>query len=244
MKKIWSAGAIVLGVPLAVVFVIWIGFPGLFTYISVKQKYENIDRTISQFESVAVPDEFRTVPVNGIRIAMPEGYQPTDSAGNQYEDTVRGSDFYVAVIDADENPIYSLDARGVFLAYEAADYQRYFRRLGVSLPDAAQPISDPHWYWTGALTAKDCLHLRGSERRVFLEFADRKELAWDASMFWCMQCSGGTVYIRQSIDTPSDWYLFLYPESGGSEYREIMLWEPDAVIARQIVSSVSFAEEA
>jgi len=79
MKKPILAACIAGGVLLAAGGCIFAFVPGLFTYLHVKIKYDNIDRTIPQFERVSVPENFVEYSVRGLTLSVPETYELNDS---------------------------------------------------------------------------------------------------------------------------------------------------------------------
>lgn len=55
MKKALKISGIIIGIILVSVLIIFIFFPGLFTYIKVKVKYDNIDRGFTEFKKLKFP---------------------------------------------------------------------------------------------------------------------------------------------------------------------------------------------
>lgn len=243
MKNIRIVGAILLAVLLTAVLIWQIGFPGLFAYLSVKQKYENIDRTIPQFETVSVPADFHSETVRGIRLSVPAAYTE-NGLGSGFRDQDGEGKVVVMVLDTDIDAMYRSDDPWESYLYTEADYRHYFQTVGAPYPDVEQYGTDLLWYWRGTLVSEDGLHLRGMDRKVFLEFADYKEQVWNTEDTWRLPLSGCTAYVnrgRQSEATfMKGWHILVYPDDGGSEYISIMMIVPDETTARQIISSVSY----
>lgn len=243
MQKKWIAGGIVLGVLLTAALVLWIFFPGLPDYLAVKRKYENIDRTITPFETVAVPDDFRTETLRGIRLSVPASFAE-NGLGSGFRSPDGEGKVAVLVLDTDIDEMYRSDDPWESYLYTEADYRHYFQTVGVPYPNVEQYGNDLLWYWRGTLLPEDVLHLRGTDRKVFLEFAECKEDSWNIEDTRRLALSGAAAYVchgkGNALMSAEMWHTVIYPDGSGSEYISVMMTMPDETTAWQIISSISY----
>lgn len=246
MKKTYLAGGIVLGALLTAALVIRIFFPGLPDYLIVKQKYENIDRTITQFQATYVPDTFQKVKTNGIQFSLPKEYQATAS-GQGYSNGSGQTVLLVSKVDAAAISEYLPNEPWDGFLYTEADYRHYFQTVGAPYPGSSTLSMKIFWYLRGTLNAETCLHLRGQDLKVFREFAVLKEDGWNNESTWELPLAGCTAYVTQGVGTGEIggglsnglWSVTVYPD-GGSEHISMMMGMQDANTAKQIISSISY----
>ncbi len=133
MKKALKIGGIILGIILVSALIIFIFFPGLFTYIKVKSKYNNIDRCITEFKKVEVPDDFKTYTVKGITLSVPDSYVLKDT-GSSFKNSDEKSVLLIMESDSLETDElmkgYSEDYdTWEYYKYEEADYKHFLKQL-------------------------------------------------------------------------------------------------------------------
>ena len=75
MNRPIKIGAAVLGALLIAALVIFIFFPGLPTYMSVKHKYKEIDRTVPEFVRSDVPDSYEEYTLRGVTFRVPADWK-------------------------------------------------------------------------------------------------------------------------------------------------------------------------
>lgn len=239
MKKALTIGGIVLGVLLIGWLIIMIFVPGLFTYIRVKHKYKHIDDRLETFVTVAVPQDFTQHTIEGVKISVPDSYSQGSS-----EHILRDGEKSVMVMSMDMSALGSYYDPWDSFKYEESDYRSYFRAVGAEFPSVYKPSADILWYEKDVLTSKDCLKLRGRNRKIFLELAENKDGSYKMEDSWKLPISGGTVYVSQSKENDlvsyDYWSVEAYPENGGSEYFFIMLRGESEEVTKQMISSIEF----
>lgn len=246
MKKALKIGGIILGIILAALLIIFIFFPGLFTYIKVKVKYDNIDRNSLKFEKVEVPNDFKTYTIGNFKISVPDGYEPKDIG---YSFKYSDGETALAIIESDslENDQlmneYSEDYdTWEYYKYEEEDYKHFFETIGGTFPTPYDASSDILWFVRDKLKAKDCLKLRGRDMDVFLEFADSKEESWKIEKTWELAGENGFMYISYLEDSEifkSDlWTVYIYDKNNLTKYHYLLFKEDDTEVIKQIISSI------
>lgn len=169
MKKAMKIGGVVLGIILIAALIIFIFFPGIFTYKKVKKEYPHIDNTIGTFEgfNVEIPKDFVAYTTkDGITVMGPEDarndsdFIPFKSDGLNVMVTVMDDESYGDVF-FDENSKYT-----------KKDYLHFFEKLDIKPPQT----SYENVKMMRNLTSKDCLKLRGKDKKVFMEYAEYKEI--------------------------------------------------------------------
>ena len=249
MKKAMKISGIILGIILIIALVIFIFCPGIFTYIKVKHKYKNIDRTIGKFETVDIPDTFKSYDLNGISLKAPDDYKKTKTShGLRSPDekiTIMILQWDMAETEALLNE-YGHDVdQWEHYEYEESDYRSFFKAVDDKYPVNYDASSDILWFIKDRLNAEMCLKLRSKDRKVFLEFADIKENAWAIENAWKMSGDGFTAYVSEDIsDMYSDsfWAVTIYPDSGGSEHYFAVIKGAGEETSKQIISSMRISE--
>ncbi|MBQ9899277.1 MAG: hypothetical protein IJM44_07490 [Ruminococcus sp.] len=242
MKKALTIGGIVLGILLVGWLAIVIFCPGLFTYISVKHKYEHIDDRLSTFAAVQVPSDFVTYTVGSVKISVPSSY----SQGST-EHILRDGDKVVMIMDFDNAELAGLSSEllknwGMEDEFSESDYRSYFKAVGAEYPSVYKPSADILWYEKDVLTSKDCLKLRGRDRKVFKTLADNKEEAYKMEDSWKLPLSGGTAYASQSRENDlvnyAYWTATIYPDNSGAVYYTLMIRGESDEVTKQMLSSI------
>lgn len=169
MKKSMKIGGVVLGIILIAALVVFIFFPGIFTYKKVQKKYPHIDNTIGTFEgfNVEIPKNFAAYTTkDGVTVIGPEDARhnsdliPFKSDGLMVMISVSDEEYYGDAF-FDENSKYT-----------KKDYLHFFKKLDIKPPQTSyENVKMLH-----DLTSKDCLRLRGKDKKVFLEYAEYKEI--------------------------------------------------------------------
>jgi hypothetical protein len=246
MKKALKIGGIILGIILVSALIIFIFFPGLFTYIKVKVKYDNIDRGFTEFKKVEVPDDFKTYTVKGITLSVPDSYVLKDT-GSSFKNSDEKSVLLIMESDSLETDElmkgYSEDYdTWEYYKYEEADYKHFFETIGGTFPTPYDASSDILWFVRDKLKAKDCLKLRGRDMDVFLELADSKEESWKTEKTWELDGENCFVYIGYIEDSEifnSDlWTAYIYDKNNLTKYHYLLFKEDDTEVIKQIISSI------
>ena len=250
MKKKILAACIAGGVLLAAAGCIFAFVPGLFTYLHVKIKYDNIDRTIPQFERVGVPEKFVQYSVQGLTLSVPDSYVPTDTghgfAGSDGKPRVlimRSDRLETAALlseyGADTDDLYDTKQ------FSDAEYRHYFETVGAPVPSDADARTEELWYSKGVLQPEDCLKLRGTDRKVFAEYALTKEESWNMEETWSLPLSGAVCYVSESTAALTASIagntVCIYPDARRSEKIMVALRVQDPQTAKQIISSIQLA---
>lgn len=246
MKKALKISGIIIGIILVSALIIFIFFPGLFTYIKVKVKYDNIDRGFTEFKKVEVPDDFKTYTRGNLKISVPDDYKPKDIGyGFEYSDGKTA----LAIIENDSLETdelmkgYSEDYdTWEYYKYEEADYKHFFETIDETFPTPYDASSNILWFVRNKLKAKDCLKLRSRDMDVFLELAESKEESWKMEKTWELDGENCFVYIGYIEDSEifnSDlWTAYIYDKNNLTKYHYLLFKEDDTEVIEQIISSI------
>ncbi len=255
MKKVLKITGVILGVIVLAVLIVFIFFPGLPAYIKVKFTYDNIDRTITEFEKVYIPESFNAYNIEGVSVRVPFDYEP---AGTGKQLKASDGEGVVAIIKHDSLETKRLLEKYAdsdsdiitdpweYYAYEKEDYEHYFSTVGEEFPNDYNASSDILWYIKGRLTAKDCLKLRGRDMDVFLELAESKESSWDMENAWKISGEDFIAYAAENITGDYDvnfWTVTIYPESSKTVNYFCIIRGADDDVTKQILSSISLQED-
>lgn len=238
MRRLKIIGAAVCAVLLAAAAVILIRFPGLITCLRMKWKYDNLDRTTELYAKQSVPADFREWKLNGITLSAPADY----TAKENRDRILIGADGKTRIFVSGGVTASALDAGyDPFAVYSFTEFdlRQYFQTVG-------KPYRDPAsnallFYCKDELSVWDGLRLRGSDRKVFAELCEIKDGGWETEETEKMTVPGGTAYISGGLLSGGALTVTMFPDSGG-EHRLVMVREQDAQKARQIISSMAFAD--
>lgn len=169
MKKVIKISGIILGIVLVAALAIFIFIPGIFTYHKVKKEYEYIDRTIGTFDGfdVDIPKDFVACTKDDITVMGPE-----DARYNSELLPFKSDDLIVMVSVLDDET-YGDAFFDKYSKYLKKDYLHFFKKLDIDPPQT----SYENVKMLRNLTSKDCLKLRGKDKKVFLEYAESKEIS-------------------------------------------------------------------
>lgn len=246
MKKALKISGIILGIILVSALIIFIFFPGLFTYIKVKVKYDNIDRGFTEFKKVEVPDDFKTYTVKGITLSVPDSYVLKDT-GSSFKNSDEKSVLLIMESDSIENDQlmneYSEDYdTWEYYKYEEEDYKHFFETIGGTFPTPYDASSDILWFVRDKLKAKDCLKLRGRDMDVFLELADSKEESWKIEKTWELAGENSFAYIghgeANELIKFDFWTMNIFDQNDLTKYHYLLFKEDDTEVIKQIISSI------
>ncbi len=254
MKKILAVGGAVLGVILAAALVVFIFFPGLPTYIKVKHTFENTDELLSTFDGAGAPSDYVSHAVRGVRFSAPAGWEAHSVVRGIEPGSYKSADgemisvFSRNFIDDEEisrkaqelaGSEYDLDPWSGY-EYNEEDYRHMFSSIGIELPEHGLP-SRMLWYIRDGFTAKDCLRLRGKDRRVFLEIADFKDEAMRSEDMWKIGGTGFSAYVGHITGSGLGsglWTVNIFPDSDENSYFLVMIKCSDETTVKRIVSSI------
>lgn len=169
MKKVIKISGIILGIVLAAALAIFIFVPGIFTYHKVKKEYQYIDRTIGTFDGfdVDIPKNFVAHTNDGITVMGPE------NARHNSDLIPFKSDDLMVMVSVLDDETYGYAFFNEYSKYSKKDYLHFFKKLGIDPPQT----SYENVKMLRNLTSKDCLKLRGKDKKIFLEYAESKEFS-------------------------------------------------------------------
>ena len=241
MKKTLTVLAAVLGTLLLLAGAVWIFFPGLPDYLSIRLKTPELDSDLPEFARTAVPESYVTYEIRGVRVSVPAAYTLL-ATGHGFRTADGKTSMLIAELDQQTaaNYIPSYDPWENYL-YAEEDYRHYFASVGAPFPSDAEAQSTVLWYCRDVLRAKDVLHLRGRDKAVFRELYDVRRDSLSQEQTWKIRVPGATGFVCRSnaADNPSGayWSLTFFPEGGGSLYKFVYTREPDDETVRCIFSS-------
>lgn len=255
MKKALKIGGVVLGIILVAALVIFIFFPGIFTYFKVKHKYSHINDSLSKFESLVVPDAFDGFTLNGIKLKMPYGSErqvndivysdgskkPIASNIIRYKDKITiliKKSSFSEMRKIHEQTSELLESYDTEEDFSDDEYKHYFDSIDESMP---RNSTERIWYNKNKLKASDCLRLRGKDMEVFKYLAECKDAAYDAEITYIKDIPGCDCYVSQNLLEEYKgnlWSVFIYPENDEDTYYYIMIRGNDEETIKQIISSI------
>lgn len=169
MKKAMKIGGVVLGIILIAALIIFIFFPGIFTYKKVKKEYPHIDNTIGTFDGfdIKIPKNFVSSTKDGVTVMGPK------NARNNRDIIPFKSDDLIVMVTVMDDESYGDVFFDENSKYTKKDYLHFFEKLDIKPPQTSyENVKMLH-----SLTSKDCLRLRGKDKKVFLEYAESKEFS-------------------------------------------------------------------
>jgi hypothetical protein len=262
MKKSIITGGIAAGLLLIAALVIYIFFPGILTYIDVKVNDPHINDVAEEFQKVDVPGSFNSFSAKGIKLSMPVGAEKNRSGssvskGEEISVLVMENDSYKNFVhqqemaeDPDLDIDVSTDPWENFL-YDEETYRHFYKSMKAQYPTEYDARTDVLWFIKDGFTAKDCLKLRGMDRKVFKEFADVKEESVAYEDAYKIKGDGFFAYVcrmKKSIDAKSldyeekdsqfQWTYTLFPDDSTTKYYFIMISGENDEIKPQVISSI------
>ena len=252
MKKPVKILCIAGGVLFAAGAAVFAFVPGLFTYLYVKFKYDNIDRCITEYERVSVPENYQEYSVRGLTFSVPASYTQSDS-GSSFAGKDGKTRVFITRHDALETAAilekYGTGEPGDLYdtkRFSDAEYRHYFETVGAPAPSDADARTEELWYCKGTLQAADCLKLRGRDRDVFSEYALNKEESWNMENTWSLPMNGAIGYVSESTSELTSSVagntVCIYPDAKRSEKIMVVLRVQDPQTAKQIISSIRLTE--
>lgn len=235
MKKTLKITGIILGALVIAAIAVIVFFPGLPTYIKVKKNCPHIDETMGIYNDggEAVPEDFVQTEINGILVSGPADTLCDDSNLCAFK---KDNELVVMIIESENEPLSYTDESCGFLI---DDYRHFFQSLDVEMPETTYESME----FIRNLTAKDCLKLRGTDREVFEEYAESKEIVAEIetvyyykrdelSGFVCELISIGKQYEHRKnvmlFDGDKEWIISVVGN--------------DAETVAQIISSIEISE--
>lgn len=191
MKKALKITGIIIGALVIAALIIIVFFPGLPTYIKVKKDCPHIDETMGIYKDSAdtVPEDFVQVELNGILISGPADALRADGSFVAFK---KENELAVMVIESENEPLSYTDESCGFLIY---DYRHFFSSLDVKMPENTYEGME----FVRNLTAKDCLKLRGTDKKVFEEYAEIKETVSDIETIYYYERDGLSGFVCELI---------------------------------------------
>lgn len=249
MKKALTIGGAVLGVLLAAALVIFIFFPGLPTYLKVKHKFDHIDERVPVFKPVSADADLGSFTLNGVKLKAPADWEP-NTTGHGLRSSSDKSSLMVIKNDYQsyEKALGDLEALGSeydldpWSGYQCTeeDYRHFYSTIGIEPPQYGLNLR-MLWYMRDDVTAKDCLRLRGKDRKVFLEVAESKEESVKIENMWKIKGSGFLAYVGQIMYPGFDgntWTVNIFPDGNENEHYTVTVKCSDEALTKQIISSI------
>ena len=252
MKKILIVTGTILGVLASAVLIIFIFFPGLPTYFKVKHEYEYINETIPAFISTDISSGFESHALRGLRFKVPDDWEAHSSVEGLEPSSYRSKDGAVIFvkhgdyIDDEKTLKESLETLGdeydpwSGFEYKEEDYRHMFASIGTELPQYSLSTRIV-WYIRDGFTAKDCIRLRGMDRKVFLELAQSKDESVGMENMWKIKGEGFSGYVGNitGLGYNGDlWTVNVFPDGKENDYFFTTIKCSDEAMEKQIISSI------
>lgn len=232
MKKALKIGGVVLGIILIAALIIFIFFPGIFTYKKVKKEYPHIDNTIGTFDGfdVEIPKNFVPYTKDGVTVMGPK-----DARYNSNLIPFKSDDLSVMVSVLDDEP-YGDAFFDENSKYAKDDYLHFFKKLDIKPPQNTYE----NLKMLRNLTSKDCLRLRGKDKKVFLEYADFKEKSEKIEALSYYEKDGikGFFSVMSSEDAKKNKYRYALWLFHNEKQYIVHVFSADKETAMQILSTV------
>lgn len=233
MKKALKITGIIIGVLVIAALIIIVFFPGLPTYIKVKKDCPRIDETMGIYKDSTdtVPEDFVQVELKGILISGPADALRTDGSFVAFK---KENELAVMVIESENEP----------LSYEGSnfsihDHRHFFSSLDVKAPESNYESME----FVRNLTAKDCLKLRGTDKKVFEEYAEIKETVSDIETIYYYERDGLSGFVCELIGVGQAYeHRKNVVLLEGDKQWIITVFGNDAETVDQIISSIKISE--
>lgn len=237
MKKAIKIGGVVMGIILIAALIIFIFFPGIFTYKKVKKEYPHIDRTIGTFSGfdVKLPKDFVAYTKDGVTVMGPK------DARYSSDMIPFKSDGLIVMVTVMEDEPYGDAFFDEYSKYLMKDYQHFFKKLDIEPPQT----SYENVKTLRNLTSKDCLKLRGKDKKVFLEYAEYKEFGEKLESLSYYEKDGikGFFSERSSEGSSKMKYRYALWLFHNEKQYIVSAYSDDKETAMQILSTVSINDD-
>lgn len=242
MKKALKIGGIIVGIIVLVCLALMLICPWLITYIGVRAKYPDIDRTLDKFTVVDVPDDFKSIKLGETILKVPVGTEyKQDKVLGERKNTIVYDDKMLAMFTGAEevteyyNPWDSYE-------YSKEDYRHFFETIGEDFPDNTMGLL---FFAKNRLNSEMCKGLRGKDIKVYKELAETKQDAYDGETTQIMDGENFTAYVScaEAFDTELV-SVVIFPDEYKNKNYTLMFHPPkDEEILNQIISSIQLAED-
>jgi len=252
MKKALAIGGAVLGALLAAALVIFVFFPGLPTYFKVRHRFEHTDEKVPVFATEDIPGDFESHTLRGLRFSAPpdwKGYSSIEGMEPNSYHSDGGDTIFITHGDYSEDEENYLKAQETLgsgydmwsgYEYDESDYRHMFASLGTELPQSYLSLR-MLWYIRDGFTAKDCIKLRGRDKKVFLELAQVKDESIREEDIWKIDGDGFTAYAGQITGFGYEgklWTVNVFPDGDENAYFMASIKCSDEETAKQMISSI------
>lgn len=135
--------------------------------------------------------------------------------------------------------------------YDEETYRHFYKSMKAQYPTEYDARTELLWFIKDGFTAKDCLKLRGTDRKVFKEFADIKEEAVAYEDVYKLKGKGFFAYVCRikkafSAETENEeevtghfrWSCTLFPDDSTTKYYFLMISGENDDIKPQVISSI------
>lgn len=239
MKKALKTGGIIVGIIVIACLALMLICPWLITYIGVRAKYPDIDRSLDKFIVVDVSDDFKSIKLGETILKVPEGtaYKQDKVLGERKNKLVYDGETIATITTI-------MDSEDYWDAYEysKADYRHFFDTIGEEFPDNTMGLL---FFAKNRLDSEMCKELRGKDRKVYKELAETKQGAYDTETTQIMNGEDFTAYVSwQNQLNTSLVTIVIFPDEYKNKNYTLMLHLPkDEEILNQIISSIQLAED-
>ncbi len=242
IKKISIIFAVLIGICLIGLIIIFIFFPGLDVYLYAKKNCPYINEQIQEYEyyDVEVPDSFVKVKAGDLYISGPaESIKYTT-----------GSDSGIIFKNSKENlmvmyssaPNDNIDfTYDIATKYNNDDHKHFFDSVGYDMPVTNR---DMKVFLRDGLDLKKSLKLRGKDKKIFKEMADSLKLVSEIETLYHFEHNNAEGYICKvsSGKQRTMWNADIYTGNNGETETIIAITHNDVETVKQIIASIELAQ--
>lgn len=244
MKKILKVSGIVL----AVIFVIMIigfavitaFFPGLFVYMNAKKEYPHINDKIGEYSyyDTEVPADFVQAAAGDFYVSGPADafLEDTESMFIFKSDD---KSLVIASYSSDNEPYdFSEDET---CQYDESDYIHFFETVKCDVPKTNREVKE---FLRNKLDLEMCMHLRGTDKKVYKEYAETKELLCKVEKLYRYERDGIEGYVCEitSDDDKYFWTADFYTGENDEKENVILVRADDIETVKQVFASIEKAD--
>ena len=219
--------------------VIFVFFPGIFTYFKVKKEFPAIENELTEITKLymvkeEVPDDYVEAECDGVTVKGPSYAVNNNTTGMvpfKEEDNL-----IVMVMKSEVTPA---EYGGEYNKYEKEDYEHFFESLDIDMPENS--YDDRCFLYN--LQAKDCLKLRGKDLDVFMELAEAKQIVSKVETPYIYEYNGNKGFICEI--NSNDTYTYYYNADFFTEENEyiVTVLSNNIETVKRIIASIEITEE-
>lgn len=245
-KKIGIIFAVIVGICLIGLIIIFIFFPGLDVYLYAKKNCPHMDENIEEYSyyNTVVPDDFVQVKAGDLYISGPaESIQY--NTGSDLHFLFRNSEEKLMVsYTSSENGKCNYDSDEM-TEYNQEDHVHFFNSIGYEMPETNR---DEKIFIRDGLNLEMSLHLRGKDKKIYREMTDAMEFVSEIEKLYHYQRDNVEGYICQIHPDKKNqkttmWNADIYTGENGQTENIILIADKDPEVVKQIIASIQLAEE-